>query len=209
MGSNQSMPIHHRHVLLDDTARGKDWLCGRGDTTGAIPLDSSKAFPSVSHSSLVALLRIQTTGWVKNLVSIGLKTVCSSSLTVRWLQLTALRHQNQGKTCWTSSLTVESSAKALLGAAWRGEGSEEAHLQFPARAGTVRNTEPDSPQTRSEWQQTRTANCNQGAGHEEQMLGHGRSKVLEPAPRQAVGPPPPEVSKLQGLEQLGLALKLA
>lgn len=39
------------------------------------------------------------------------------------------------------------------------------------------------------------------------MLGHESSEVLEPAPREAVGPPSPEVSKIQCLEQLGLGFK--
>lgn len=58
-------------------------------------------------------------------------------------------------------------------------------------------------------QETTTASCDQGVGHEEQMLAPERSQVLERAPRQAVEPPPLEVSKPQGLERLGLALKLA
>lgn len=70
MRSNQSMPIHQGHILIYANSQE---LCSKGDTTGAIPLDSSKAFTSVSHSSLAAWLRIQTTGWIKNLGPLGSK----------------------------------------------------------------------------------------------------------------------------------------
>lgn len=66
------MLIHQGHILLDADWQGQ-WLCGRGDTIGAIHPDSIKAFTGVSHSSLVASLRIQTMGWMKNLRSLGSK----------------------------------------------------------------------------------------------------------------------------------------
>lgn len=53
------------------------------------------------------------------------------------------------------------------------------------------------------------ASCYQGDGQEEETLAHESSYVLEWAPRQVVKPPPLEVSRLQGFEQLGLTLKLA
>lgn len=53
MRSNQSVPIHQGYVLLDADCQGQ-WLCGRADTVGAIHLDTSKAFTSLTHSSHVA-----------------------------------------------------------------------------------------------------------------------------------------------------------
>lgn len=55
--NNQSTPIYQGRILPDHP-RGNDWLCGGGETVDVIHLDHSKAFNSVSRSSLVAGPRI-------------------------------------------------------------------------------------------------------------------------------------------------------
>lgn len=60
-GSNQSTPIYQGCILSDHPdchPRGNDCLLGGGEAADVIHLDHSKAFNSVSHSSLVAGLRI-------------------------------------------------------------------------------------------------------------------------------------------------------
>lgn len=69
---------------------------GRGSVaegTPEVPFTLTPARLSLVWTT-AAWQRIQTTGWMKNLGSTGLKTLCGWSLTIRWFQVTSLSHQN-------------------------------------------------------------------------------------------------------------------
>lgn len=99
MGSNQPAPIYQGHILVahpDCHLRGNGWCYGRREAADVIQIDHSKAFHSMSHSSLVARLRVWTTRRMKKLWTIRfwIKMVSGSSLTVRWLQMILLCSQS-------------------------------------------------------------------------------------------------------------------
>lgn len=90
MGNNQSRPIYQGPILPDhpDCHRGGNgWLCGRGETADVIGLAHSKAFNSVSHSSLVSGPRIWTTRREEKLLDHWTQN-SQWFKSVRWLQAT-------------------------------------------------------------------------------------------------------------------------
>lgn len=158
---------------LMPTARGKDWLRGRGDTIGTIHLDSSKTFTSMSHSSLTA--------W-------GCK-LQSQELRVHWAQNSQCFELNcqvvtsdspQSPEPGQNILNILLNRREPSQGHWfvqpgEGKAQRRPNYSFLLEQGLWRRQSQTLLRHAVKGQETTTASCNQGVGHEEQMLGHGSS----------------------------------